>query len=232
MTVSKSGGGEALSGSGVVRQHLTRLAETATASRELDERAGQVAELAITTLEGGGTLYFCGNGGSAADAQHLAAEYVVRFLRRRPALAAVALTVDTSVLTAGGNDFGFEHVFERQIEALARPGDLLFLHSTSGNSDNLVLAARAARARGVQTVALLARDGGRLRHEVDHVLLVPTDVTAHAQEVHLALGHAICETVDRHFAAQFGDEAGDKAGDEASNEAVRSPKTSPESEAS
>lgn len=213
MTNTTSEGPDVTEAADHVRWHLERLARTATASVALGEATGRVARLAIDTLEAGGTLYFCGNGGSAADAQHLAAEYVVRFLRRRPALPAVALTVDTSVLTAGGNDFGFEQVFERQVEALARPGDLLFLHSTSGHSENLVRAARAARSRGVQTVASLARDGGRLLSEVDHVLLVPTEITAHAQEVHLALGHAICEIVDHHFAAKVGDESTTESSD-------------------
>jgi D-sedoheptulose 7-phosphate isomerase len=159
-----------------------------------------VAERVAATVRSGGTLFFCGNGGSAADSQHLAAEYVVRFNRERGALPALALTVDTSVLTAAGNDYGFERIFARQLEALAAPGDLLVLHSTSGRSPNLLEAARAARACGVTSVAFLARDGGPLRGEVDVAVVVPTDVTAHAQELHLALGHAICEVVDRTLA--------------------------------
>ncbi|HSM60574.1 MAG TPA: SIS domain-containing protein, partial [Longimicrobiales bacterium] len=130
-------------------------------------------------------------------AQHLAAEYVVRFSRTRSALSAVALTTDTSVLTATGNDFGFEAVFERQVAALGRPGDLLFLHSTSGDSENLVRAADAARAAGVGTVAFLARGGGRLRERVDLAVVVPTSSTARAQEIHLALGHVVCDLVER-----------------------------------
>jgi D-sedoheptulose 7-phosphate isomerase len=112
----------------------------------------------------------------------------------------VALTTDTSVLTAGANDFSFADVFARQIEALARKGDLLFLHSTSGESDNLLRAAAVARSAGVHTVALLARGGGRLRQEVDIALVIPTETVARAQELHLAIGHAICDRVDRHFA--------------------------------
>jgi D-sedoheptulose 7-phosphate isomerase len=139
---------------------------------------------------------FCGNGGSAADAQHLAAEYVVRFARERRALAALALTTDTSILTAGGNDYGFEAVFERQVRALAKAGDLLVLHSTSGESENLVRAARAARDVGADTVALLAKGGGRLKGEVDLALVVPTDSTARAQEMHLTIGHIVCDLVE------------------------------------
>src|SRR5213076_51172 len=110
------------------------------------------------TVRGGGTLYFCGNGGSAADAQHLATEYVVRYTRKRRAYPAVALTTDTSLLTAAGNDLGFDEIFARQIEALAKPGDLLVIHTTSGNSPNLLRAAEAARAKGVAILALSARD--------------------------------------------------------------------------
>ena len=183
-----------------VRAHLRALATIATATESLATEVAEVVDEVIATLRGGGTLYFCGNGGSAADAQHLAAEYVVRFARTRPGLAAVALTVDTSILTAASNDFGFDEVFARQVEALGRPGDLLFLHSTSGRSPNLLRAAEAARAGGLRTVAFLARDGGPLRGHVDRALVIPTEITAHAQEIHIALGHVICDEVDRHFA--------------------------------
>lgn len=170
---------------------------------DLSGQIAEVAALTLGTLRDGGKLLFCGNGGSAADAQHLAAEYVVRFRRERAALPAIALTVDTSILTAGGNDFGFDEVFGRQVEALGQDGDLLFLHSTSGNSTNLVRAAEVARGRGVTTVAMLARDGGVLRGKVDHALVVPTQVTAHAQEMHLAIGHMICDFVDGAFAGDL-----------------------------
>jgi D-sedoheptulose 7-phosphate isomerase len=191
-----------------VGRHLRELSRVAEASLGHAEQVAAIAAGAEEALRAGGTLFFCGNGGSAADAQHLAAEYVVRFARNRSALPAIALTVDTSVLTAAGNDFGFEHVFARQVEALGRPGDLLFLHSTSGQSPNLVAAARAARARGLKTVAFLARDGGALIAEVDDAVVVPTEITAHAQEVHLALGHAICDLVDEAFSHNPRSESG------------------------
>lgn len=161
--------------------------------------AGQVQEvvgLVVETFNGGGRLFFAGNGGSAADAQHLAAEYVVRFGRDRKALPAMALTTDTSILTAGANDLGYDQVFARQLEALAREGDLLILHSTSGRSPNLLLAAEAAARMGVRTVGLLAGGGGPLAPMVDRALVVPTDSTARAQEIHLALGHIICHEVE------------------------------------
>jgi D-sedoheptulose 7-phosphate isomerase len=128
------------------------------------------------TLVSGGRLFFCGNGGSAADAQHLAAEYVVRFERNRRGLSAMALTTDTAVLTAVGNDFGYEQIFARQIEALSSKGDLLILLSTSGLSPNLVTAAQQART--------------------DLPIVVPTDSIARAQELHLLIGHAVCDVVD------------------------------------
>lgn len=180
---------------------LIELSElAAVCAREFAEPIARAGSMVQETLEQGGTIFFCGNGGSAADAQHLAAEYVIRFKRTRAPLRALALTTDTSVLTAGANDFSFADVFARQVEALAREGDLLFLHSTSGESENLLRAAAAARSARMSTVALLARGGGRLRHEVDLALVIPTESVARAQELHLAIGHAICECVDRHFA--------------------------------
>jgi len=149
------------------------------------------------TVRRGGTLYFCGNGGSAADAQHLATEYVVRYMRNRRAYPAVALTTDTSLLTAAANDLGFNEVFARQIEALARPGDLLIIHTTSGNSPNLLRAAEAARAKGVQVLAMSARDGGKLKALATHNVIVPTDRTDRAQELQLCIQHVICDLVER-----------------------------------
>jgi len=182
---------------------LVELSElAAVCARDLAEPIAQAGSMVLETLEQGGSLLFCGNGGSAADAQHLAAEYVIRFKRTRAPLRALALTTDTSVLTAGANDFGFAYVFARQVEALGREGDLLFLHSTSGDSENLLRAAEAARNAGIRTVALLARGGGRLQQEVDLALVIPTETIARAQELHLAIGHAICERVDRHFSAE------------------------------
>jgi D-sedoheptulose 7-phosphate isomerase len=185
-----------------VAADLRRLAELATlvADRMADDIAAAV-EVAAATLGAGGKLMFCGNGGSAADAQHLATEYVVRFQRDREPFPAMALTTDTSLLTAAANDLGFEQVFARQVRALGRPGDVLFLHSTSGRSPNLTRAAEAARERGVVTIALLARGGGELAGQVDHALVFPTDDSARAQEVQLAVGHIICKLVEERFHA-------------------------------
>jgi D-sedoheptulose 7-phosphate isomerase len=160
---------------------------------ELDKALAMVRE----TVRRGGTLYFCGNGGSAADAQHLATEYVVRYMRKRRPYPAVALTTDTSLLTAAANDLGFDEVFARQVEALAKPEDLLIIHTTSGNSPNLLRAAEAARAKGVPVLALSAKDGGKLKALATHSVIVPTDRTDRAQELHLCIQHVICDTVER-----------------------------------
>jgi D-sedoheptulose 7-phosphate isomerase len=176
---------------------LRELAATAErAAAELAPDLDRALELVQATVAGGGTLFFCGNGGSAADAQHIATEYVVRFARNRRAYPAVALTTDTSLLTAAGNDFGFDSIFARQVEALARPGDLLVIHSTSGNSPNVLRAAEAARAKGVSVLAFSARDGGALRALADHNVVIPTTRTDRAQELHLCIEHIICSAVE------------------------------------
>lgn len=169
------------------------------AARVAAEKAAEIAALADryeVALRGGGTLFFAGNGGSAADAQHLATEYVVRYQTTRPALRAVALTTDTSLLTACANDLGFDEVFARQIEALAEPGDLLVLHSTSGESPNVIRAAQAAKARSVTVVAFLGKGGGQLAELADVALVIPADDTARIQELHLAIEHVICDLVE------------------------------------
>ena len=177
---------------------LRELAETATRTAErIGAQVEQAYRMVRETVEGGGTLFFCGNGGSAADAQHMATEYVVRYMKNRKAYPAVALTTDTSLLTATGNDFGFDFIFSRQVEALAKEGDLLVIHSTSGNSPNVLHAARAARAKGVRTLGFAARDGGALAKEVDHIVIIPTDRTDRAQELHVCIEHLICEIVER-----------------------------------
>jgi len=175
---------------------LDSLAALAVACKTLAPQLLRVAERYAGVLRGGGTLYFCGNGGSAADAQHLATEYVVRYAANRRPLAAVALTTDCSVLTAAGNDLGFERIFARQVEALCRPADLLVLHSTSGQSPNLLAAARVARAGGTATVAFLGRGGGPLAALVDEAVVVPSDDTGQIQTVQLALEHLVVELVE------------------------------------
>lgn len=180
-----------------IAKQLRALSELALGMAAQSATIQRIAERYVESLKQGGTLFFAGNGGSAADAQHLATEYVVRYDAERRPFAAIALTTDTSLLTAAGNDLGFAEVFARQIRALGRPGDLLVLHSTSGQSENLVQAAAAAQQRQVGTIAFLGKGGGALRGAVDDALLVPSDVTSHIQEVHLAVQHIIVELVEQ-----------------------------------
>lgn len=147
-------------------------------------------------LQRGGKVLLCGNGGSAADAQHIAAELVGRYLAERPGLSAIALTTDSSILTAVANDYGYDQVFARQVQALARLGDVFIGITTSGNSASVVAAAAAARAAGCSTIGLLGRDGGQLLNLVDQPVVVPADVTAHIQECHIVIGHIWCALVD------------------------------------
>ena len=170
--------------------------------RSATEHAATIDAIATrftATLRDGGTLFFAGNGGSAADAQHCAAEYVVRYSHRhadRPAYAAVALGTDVAMLTAASNDLGFERAYARQVEALVTKRDLLILHSTSGQSPNLLAAARVARTKGATVVALLGRDGGPLRHLADIALVVDHDDTGRIQLVHMAAQHVIVGMVE------------------------------------
>jgi D-sedoheptulose 7-phosphate isomerase len=156
-------------------------------------------EIVSASLHRGGKVLICGNGGSAADAQHLATELVSTLSkdRIRQAFAAIALTTDTSILSAIGNDFGFEGVFERQVEALGRPGDVLLAISTSGNSENVLRAVDVAKRIGVRTVGLTGGDGGKLTMRTEVTIRVPADHTSHIQETHLAIEHAIATLVER-----------------------------------
>jgi D-sedoheptulose 7-phosphate isomerase len=150
----------------------------------------------VASLRGGGKLMFFGNGGSAADAQHLATELSIRYKENRAAIAALALTTDTSALTAAGNDLGFERVFARQIEALGKPGDIAIAISTSGTSPNVIVALKQAKAMKLVTAALGGKGGGGLKGLADHLLVVPSDTTARIQEMHIALGQMLCGAVE------------------------------------
>jgi D-sedoheptulose 7-phosphate isomerase len=180
------------------RKSLTELADLA---HRVADTMGPDLEKAYTMFRDAvkreGTLLFCGNGGSAADAQHMATEYVVRYLRTRRAYPAIALTTDTSLITAAGNDLGFDLIFSRQVEALGKKGDLLIIHSTSGNSPNVLKAAEAARAKGIDVLAFSARDGGALKALATHNVIIPTQRTDRAQELHLCIEHIICDMIDQ-----------------------------------
>jgi D-sedoheptulose 7-phosphate isomerase len=157
----------------------------------------RLVDATTAALAAGRKLLIFGNGGSAADSQHIAAELVGRYQKERRALPAIALTTDTSILTSVGNDYGYEHVFERQIEALAVPGDVVLGISTSGNSPNVERAlARAREMGGLVTAAFLGRDGGRIKDLVQHAVIVPAQATSRIQECHITFGHILCELVE------------------------------------
>lgn len=157
----------------------------------------RIADACAQTLKNGGKVMFCGNGGSAADSQHLAAEFVGRYKMERKALNSVALTVDTSILTAVGNDYGYDDVFRRQVEGIGNKGDVLIGLSTSGNSTNVVRAFELAKSMGIVTIAFTGAAGGAMRELADVCLAVPSSVTNHIQEMHITAGHLVCELVEK-----------------------------------
>ena len=163
---------------------------------DLQREVGRVAEACAGAIASGGKVMFCGNGGSAADSQHLAAELVGKLVFDRPGMAGLALTVDTSAITAIGNDFGYEFVFSRQVEAVGRPGDVLFGITTSGRSKNVLRAFEAARARGIITVAMTGEARGSVADAADYWLAVPHAETQKIQEGHIVLGHIFCALIE------------------------------------
>jgi len=181
-----------------IARHLdAHLRVIADAKENLSGTIAECAKMLAGGLHSGGKLLVMGNGGSAADAQHLAAELVGRFLMERKALPAIALTTDTSILTAVGNDYGFDQVFSRQVEALATPGDMVLGISTSGNSRNVINALATARDKGCKTVGLLGRDGGEIAGMVDLSLTVSSMETPRIQEAHQLIIHIICDLVEK-----------------------------------
>ncbi|WP_432648985.1 D-sedoheptulose 7-phosphate isomerase [Janthinobacterium tructae] len=166
------------------------------ADQPLQEATLAAAQACITSLQNGGRILLAGNGGSAADAQHIAGEFVSRFMFDRPGLPAIALTTDTSILTAIGNDYGYEKLFARQVQAHGNKGDVFIGYSTSGKSPNILLAFQEARARGLICIGLTGNRGGPMRELCDHLLEVPSPDTPKVQEGHLVLGHTICGLVE------------------------------------
>lgn len=164
---------------------------------QLAPRIAEMAEMIVERLKGGGKLLVMGNGGSAADAQHFVGEIVGRFRMERPGLPAIALSTDTSIMTAIGNDYGFDVVFRRQVEALAVAGDVVVGISTSGNSPNVLTALELARERGCRTIGLLGRDGGTIGRMCDLALIVPSDDTPRIQEGHITIIHIVCDLVEK-----------------------------------
>ena len=175
-----------------IRNHL----EAISSLSQLQSSIEDSGELLASSLKLGYKILLCGNGGSAADAQHLAAELVGRFVTERKGLAAIALTTDTSILTAVANDYGYDQIFSRQVEALGREGDVLVAISTSGNSANVLAAVKAAKKAGCHTIGLAGGDGGKLREIVDMHIIIPVAQTAHVQECHIVIGHMWCALID------------------------------------
>ncbi|OGU56960.1 MAG: phosphoheptose isomerase [Ignavibacteria bacterium GWF2_33_9] len=183
-----------------IKENIQQSANTKMAllTEEIIEQIVSMAEMMTDSIRKGGKILFCGNGGSAADSQHLAAELVVRLRSsfERPPIPAIALTVDTSILTAGGNDYGFDYVFSRQVEALARPEDILIAISTSGNSKNIMFAIDAAKTIGTKVIGFSGGNGGKMVKSCDALFIAPSNVTARIQEVHILIGHILCEIIE------------------------------------
>ncbi|CCE00970.1 D-sedoheptulose 7-phosphate isomerase [Bradyrhizobium sp. STM 3809] len=182
-----------------IARHLARsraAMERAVADPALLASAERIAAMIVAALRGGHKLLIVGNGGSAADAQHIAAEIVGRYKQERPAWAAIALTTDTSALTAIGNDYGFEHIFARQVEGLGARGDVLLAISTSGRSPSILNALRKARERGLTTIGFTGAKGHAMGELCDELLVAPSDDTPLIQQIHLATAHGICETIE------------------------------------
>lgn len=179
------------------RNFAEHLQTTELSCESLSAPIKKISQLLAHSLANGGTLFWCGNGGSAADSQHLAAELVGRFKKNRRALRSIALTTDTSVLTCVANDYSYDDIFARQVEALGRPGDVLIGISTSGNSENVLRAFKAAKELGLMTIALLGKGGGYIKDLADHALVIPSDSTARIQEAHILIGHILCELIEQ-----------------------------------
>ena len=171
------------------------------ALKKLSPRIEEIAKVWIKALEDGNKILFCGNGGSASDAQHLAAELIGRYKLNRTALAGICLNTDTSALTAIANDYGFEHVFSRQVEGIGKKGDVFVGISTSGNSQNVIKAFESAKKIGITCIAFTGDDGGKMKSMADLSLNVPANITNSIQEMHIACGHIMCEYVENHFFA-------------------------------
>lgn len=194
----------------LVRKQLTQSIETTTKvlhDRSIHDAVVEAGRITADAMKSGRKLMVCGNGGSAADAQHLVAEFVSRLTVDRPAMRAIALTTDTSILTAIGNDYSYDNVFERQVEALGQQGDVLLAISTSGNSKNCVKALKLAKRMGVRTVAYTGNSGGVMAELAEINVIVPSDTTMNIQESHLALEHIFCMVVERFY---FGEDFGSK----------------------
>ena len=180
----------------IIKKHLLEHRVVLDSIFNLDESIEKSAKLLINCLKNSGTVFWCGNGGSASDSQHLAGELVGRFVGERRPLKSIALTADSAVMTCIVNDYGYEHIFSRQIEALGVEGDVLVGISTSGNSKNVIHAFEVAKQRGIKTIGFLGKGGGKSSGLVNQSIIVPSKSTARVQEMHILIGHTICDLIE------------------------------------
>ena len=180
----------------LINKHIQEHKDVLDSISQLDESIEKVANVFISCLEKGGTIFWCGNGGSASDSQHLAGELVGRFAGERRPLKSIALTADSAVMTCIVNDYGYEHIFSRQVEALGSKGDVLVGISTSGNSKNVLNAFEVAKNKGVRTIGLLGKAGGMAKNLVDESIIVSSNSTARVQEMHILVGHILCDLIE------------------------------------
>lgn len=180
----------------LINKHIQEHNDVLESISQLDESIEKVANIFISCLENDGTIFWCGNGGSASDSQHLAGELVGRFVDERKPLKSIALTADSAVMTCIVNDYGYEHIFSRQVEALSSKGDVLVGISTSGNSKNVLNAFEIAKIKGVKTIALLGKTGGVAKNLVEESIIVSSNSTARVQEMHILIGHILCDLIE------------------------------------
>ena len=180
----------------LIKNHILEHRSVLDSIMQLEESIEKVANLFISCLEKGGTIFWCGNGGSASDSQHLAGELVGRFVGDRRPLKSIALTADSAVMTCIVNDYGYEHIFSRQIEALGRKGDVLVGISTSGNSKNVLNAFEVAKNKGVKIIGLLGKGGGMAKSLVEESIIISSNSTARVQEMHILIGHILCDLIE------------------------------------
>lgn len=182
-----------------VEEQFEQLSNQLLELKENSNKVVEIAQICIEAIRDGHKVIWCGNGGSAAQSQHLAAELVGRYKINRPAMNSISLTVDTSNLTAIGNDYGYDVIFSRQLQGVGQPGDVLIGLSTSGNSKNVISAFEMAKEKAIKTVALVGAKGGIMRDKADVTLCVPADTSAHIQEMHITVGHLICDLIEKEF---------------------------------
>ncbi len=180
-----------------IENEFETIAQNFQQLKELAPVIQQAANICIEAFRNGNKVLFCGNGGSASDSQHLAAELVCKYKKERAALNAIALVTNTSVLTAAANDLAFDYIFERQVEALGRKGDVLFALSTSGKSINVIRAVERAKELGLKTIAMTGSTGGSVKYKADITIKTPSDITNNIQEMHIAIGHLICDIIEK-----------------------------------